>query len=172
MSDWGTKKAFWWATDWINRSFGDGMKMKVRCVTFERRHIEKYEKQGMFKPDTDFFLYYTWPPIFSLFFPRIWIDLYNKAWLACGKGIKVAKISWWKLVILYELNIDLELVDRYLLVVRMWGPNRPGSESYGYRNILDSMQDVAIVLTSFGSFLLVLSARCWDSVESFGLGQV
>ena len=65
-----------------------------------------------------------------------------------------------KLVILYDLYRHLELVDRYLLVVRMWGPNRPGSESSGNRNILDSMQDVAIVLTSFGSFLLVLSARC------------
>ena len=114
MSDLGTKKAFWWVPDWIYYSFGDDMKMKVRGVTFERRHIEKYEKQGMCKLETDFFLDYTWPPIFSLFFPRIWIDLYNKACLACGKGIKIAKISWWKLVILYELYRDLELVDRYL----------------------------------------------------------
>ena len=89
-----------------------------------------------------------------------------------GKKYIFFQISWWILVILYDLYMDLELVYRYLLVVRMWGPNRPGSESSGYRSILDYMQDVAIVLTSFGSFLLVLSARCWDSVESFGLGQV
>ena len=116
MSDWGTTKAFWWVTDWIYHSFGDDMKMKVRGMTFERRHIEKYEKQGMCKLDTDFFLDYTWPPIFSLFYPRIWIDLYNKACLACEKGIKIAKIGWWKLVILYELYRDFELVDRYLQV--------------------------------------------------------
>ena len=115
MSDWDSRKAFWWVTDWINHSFGDNMKMKVRWLTFERRHIEKYEKQGMFKPDTEFLLYYTWPPIFSLFFPRIWIDLYNKSCLACGKGLKFAKICWWKLGILYELYREMELVDGNLI---------------------------------------------------------
>ena len=35
------------------------MKMKVKGVTFERRLIENYEKQGMCKPDTEFFLDYT-----------------------------------------------------------------------------------------------------------------
>ena len=114
MSDWGTKKAFWWVTDWIYPSFGDEMKMKVRGMIFERWHIAKYEKQGMCKVDTDFFFDYTWSPSFSLFFQRIWIDLYNEACLACWKGIKFAKISWWKLVILYELYKGLELVDRYL----------------------------------------------------------
>jgi hypothetical protein len=83
--------------------------------------LENMRNRGACKPEKIFFLFNTWPPIFSLFFKRIWIDLYKKLCLICEILRKIDKISLWTFWILHRLYRDLYLVVLYLLEMsRVW----------------------------------------------------
>ena len=84
--------------------------------------LENMRNRGACKPDTKSFLYNTWPPIFSLFFKRIWIDLFNKPCLPCERLSEIDKISLWTFWILYELYRDLYLVVWYLNAKKKYMP--------------------------------------------------
>ena len=99
---------------WICPSFGSSVKLKVGTSWLSSTGRPDVWNSSGCIPNQLFFLYNTWPPVFSSFLGSARVVLLGNSCLPSVECLKVSQINFWKCSILYRLYSSHYLVDTHL----------------------------------------------------------